>query len=105
MVGIITWIIQKPSNFELSFSIAKWAILTGILLKIMKASLKIMTKMNIFSDNNEKPKYNPRRRNRRYISAKKKGKLTKIGNKRKCRYRFLTVFATAAVSPTLGYDV
>ena len=83
MVVIITWIIQTPSHFKHSFSIAKWAIFTGILLKIMKESLKIMTKMNIFADNNEKPKYNPRRRNRQYISAKKKGKLTKIGNKSK----------------------
>ena len=57
------------------------------------------------SNNNEKPKYNLRRRNGRYISAKKKGKLTKTGNKRKCRYRFLTVYVTAKISPTLVHDV
>ena len=75
MVVIITWIIQTPSHFKLSFSIAKWAIFTGIVLKIMKELLKIITKMNIFSDNNEKPKYNPRRQYRQYISAKKKSNL------------------------------
>ena len=49
----------------------------------------IMTKIKwsnpLFSDIFVRTKYKPRR-NRRYISAKKKGKLTKIGNKRKCQY-------------------
>ena len=49
-------------------------------------------------------KYKPRR-NRRYISAKKKAKLTKFGNKRKYKYHFLSVFATTmALSPQM-YNV
>ena len=39
------------------------------------------------------------------FQPRKKANFNKIGNKRKCRYRFLTVYATESVSPTMVYDV
>ena len=62
-----------------------------------------MKKINECSNTTSKSR--PRRRNRQYISVKKKGKLTKIGNKRKCKFLFLSVFETAVALRPLLYDV
>ena len=104
-----TWIIYQI-NWEKAKRVCKKLRMT-VKMWITSISPEFNFKTRMKCDTRRK--YNNKKRCRRYISAKRKGKTTKIGNKSKIRYTFLQAkpavyvcskITTDSIDPKVGFD-